>query len=55
MGKLDLKFRYRYSPMFQADAGITPSNCIMSREEFEIEWEKVFEKEVPKIKVEFKP
>ena len=55
MGKIDLKLRNRYSPMFQLDAGITPSNCIMSREEFEAQWDKVFDSEVPKIKVEFTP
>ena len=32
MGKIDLKFRNRYSPMFQLDAGINVENMIMSQE-----------------------
>ena len=54
MGKIDLKFRNRYSPMFLLEAGIE-KNKFISEEVFGEKWEAVFNAEIPKLKVEYKP
>ena len=51
MGKIDLKYRNRYSQMFIIKAGIKEDNTFMTKEEFETVWNKQFEAEIAKIKV----
>ncbi len=41
MGKIDLKFRTRYSPMFYIDAGIEDGR-FMSEEAFAKKWQQTF-------------
>lgn len=55
MGKIDLKFRHRYSPMFELKCGINENQTIMTQEEFQAAWENVFEQQIPKLKVEYNP
>ena len=50
MGKIDLKFRTRYSPMFYLTSGIE-NHKFVSEETFNNNWQEVFKVEVPKLKV----
>ena len=47
MGRIDLKFRSRYSPMFYLETGIE-NNQFITRERYEEKWEEVFKAEAPK-------
>ena len=55
MGKIDLKYRNRYSPMFIINAGIKADNTFMTQEEFEKIWSAKFEEDIGKIKIEYTP
>ena len=55
MGKIDLKYRNRYSPMFIINAGIKEDKTFMTQEEFEKIWSAKFDEDIDKIKIEFTP